>query len=101
MPFGLGVPELLIILVILVLIFGASRLSEIGGALGKTVREFRTELQGDEKDKAQAAKAQDKAATEKKAATTATTASAPATAAPATPPATEQTTEEAAPPAEK
>jgi sec-independent protein translocase protein TatA len=88
MPFGLGVPELLIILVILVLIFGASRLSEIGGALGKTVREFRTELQGDEKDKAQAAKAQDKAATDVK------TAAAPVTTA-------EQKPEEAAPPAEK
>lgn len=48
MPFGLGPLELLIILVILVVIFGASRLGEIGGALGKTVREFRREMKGDE-----------------------------------------------------
>ena len=49
MPFGLGVPELLIIVVILILIFGANRVGEIGGALGKTVREFRRELKDDEK----------------------------------------------------
>ena len=41
MPFRLGVPELIIILVIVILIFGAGRLAELGGALGKTVREFR------------------------------------------------------------
>jgi sec-independent protein translocase protein TatA len=95
MPFGLGVPELLIILVILVLIFGASRLSEIGGALGKTVREFRTELQGDEKN--QPAKTQDKAAAEKKPAATSTAAAA----ATATTTAAEEKVEDAAPPAEK
>jgi sec-independent protein translocase protein TatA len=39
LPFGPW--EIVIILVILVLIFGASRLSQVGGALGKSVREFR------------------------------------------------------------
>ena len=58
MPFGLGPLELLIILVILVVIFGANRLGEIGGALGKTVREFRKEMKTDD-DKA-AEKAEDK-----------------------------------------
>ena len=48
MPFGLGPMELLIILVIIILIFGANRIGEIGGALGKTVREFRKELKDDE-----------------------------------------------------
>lgn len=48
MPFGLGPLELLIILVILVVIFGANRLGEIGGALGKTVREFRREMKTDD-----------------------------------------------------
>jgi len=43
MPFGLGVPELVIILVIIVIIFGVGRLPEIGGALGKGIREFRKE----------------------------------------------------------
>mgnify|MGYP005868135583 CR=1 FL=1 len=52
MPFGLGPLELLIILVILILIFGANRLGEIGGALGKTVREFRREMKGTETEAA-------------------------------------------------
>ena len=38
---SLGGWELLIILVIVIVIFGAGRLSEIGGALGKWIREFR------------------------------------------------------------
>jgi sec-independent protein translocase protein TatA len=40
-PFGLGIPELLIILAVVLLIFGASRLADIGGAMGKSIREFR------------------------------------------------------------
>lgn len=40
--FGLGVPELLIILVIVVVIFGASRLPQIGEGLGKGIRNFRS-----------------------------------------------------------
>jgi sec-independent protein translocase protein TatA len=36
-----GVWELVVILVIVVVIFGAGRLSEVGGALGKGIREFR------------------------------------------------------------
>ena len=39
--FGLGLPEILIILVILLFIFGARRLPDIGEGLGKTVREIR------------------------------------------------------------
>ncbi len=37
----LGVPELLIIAFIVVLVFGVGRLPEVGGALGKGLREFR------------------------------------------------------------
>lgn len=37
----LGVPELLIIAFIILLIFGVGRLPEIGGALGKGIKEFR------------------------------------------------------------
>ncbi len=39
--FGLGVGELLIILVIVVVIFGASRLPQIGGGLGEAIKNFR------------------------------------------------------------
>ncbi|RME45649.1 MAG: twin-arginine translocase TatA/TatE family subunit [Caldilineae bacterium] len=44
----LGVPELLIILVIIVVIFGVGRLPEIGGAIGKSIREFKSAVQEDE-----------------------------------------------------
>ncbi len=49
----IGVPELLIILVIVVLLFGVGRIGKIAGELGKGVREFREGLQG--KDEAPAA----------------------------------------------
>ena len=42
---GIGIPELIIILVIVIVIFGAGRLGEIGGALGKGIREFRSATQ--------------------------------------------------------
>ena len=40
---GLGWQELTIILVIVIIIFGAGKLPEIGGALGKGIKEFKTE----------------------------------------------------------
>ena len=40
--FGLGVPELLIILVIIVVIFGESRLPQIGEGVGKGIKNFRS-----------------------------------------------------------
>ncbi len=39
--FGLGVTELIIILVIVVILFGASRLPEIGKGIGEGIRNFR------------------------------------------------------------
>ncbi len=51
--FDIGVPELLILLVIIVLLFGVGRIGKIAGELGKGVREFREGLQG--KDDAPAA----------------------------------------------
>ncbi|MCX2726127.1 twin-arginine translocase TatA/TatE family subunit [Thermomicrobium sp. 4228-Ro] len=38
---SLGWQELLIVLLIVLIVFGASRLPELGGALGRTIREFR------------------------------------------------------------
>ena len=43
---SIGMPELLIVLVIIIIIFGVGKLPEIGGALGKGIREFRTAQQG-------------------------------------------------------
>jgi sec-independent protein translocase protein TatA len=39
--FGLGMPELALILVIAIVIFGAKNLPDLGKALGKTIHEFR------------------------------------------------------------
>lgn len=44
--FGLGVSELLIILAIVVLLFGARRLPEIGSGLGKAIRGFKEGVSG-------------------------------------------------------
>ncbi len=48
MPFvrNFGPTELIIILVIVMIIFGVGRLSEIGGALGRSIREFRRSAEG-------------------------------------------------------
>ena len=60
--FGIGMPELLIILVIILIIFGAGKLPEIGGAIGKGIRNFKTSFndQGDLSDKEKPEKIEDK-----------------------------------------
>lgn len=42
--FGIGMQELLIILLICLLVFGAAKLPEIGKALGKTIKEFKKSM---------------------------------------------------------
>lgn len=52
--FGIGMQELLIILLICLLVFGAAKLPEIGRALGKTIKEFKKsikEIGSDEEEK--------------------------------------------------
>lgn len=39
--FGFGIGELLVILVILVVVFGAGRIGDVGGDLGRAIRNFR------------------------------------------------------------
>jgi sec-independent protein translocase protein TatA len=45
---NLGVPELLIILAIIILIFGAGRLAGLGKGLGQAIRGFKSEIKSDD-----------------------------------------------------
>ncbi len=49
--FGMGIPELLIILVVVLLIFGPRNLPKLGSALGRTVRNLRNGMGGRRKEK--------------------------------------------------
>jgi len=50
MPSWLGAPELLIVLVIVLLIFGVGRIANIGSELGKGINAFRKGLKGDDQE---------------------------------------------------
>lgn len=54
--FGMGLPELLVILAVILLIFGPKNLPKLGSALGKTVKNLRDGM-GGEKDDAEEAEA--------------------------------------------
>jgi sec-independent protein translocase protein TatA len=47
--FGIGMPELIIILVIILIIFGAGKLPEIGAGMGKAIRNFKGASSEEEK----------------------------------------------------
>jgi sec-independent protein translocase protein TatA len=47
--FGIGMPELIIILIIILIIFGAGKLPEIGAGMGKAIRNFKGESDKTEK----------------------------------------------------
>lgn len=63
-----GWPELLIILAVLALVFGVGKLADVGGVLGRSIREFRRELREgqEEEQKQEAAKAEGKSEEEEK-----------------------------------
>jgi sec-independent protein translocase protein TatA len=48
MPFNLGTPELLILLVIVVVLFGVGRIGKLGAEFGKGIRELRRGLNGED-----------------------------------------------------
>ena len=48
--FGIGMPELIIILVIIMIIFGAGKLPEIGSGIGKGIRNFKKATTDSDKD---------------------------------------------------
>ena len=54
MPFGTSPVQLLIVLLILLVVFGAKRLPEIGRSLGTGAREFKRGITGEEKSEGEA-----------------------------------------------
>jgi sec-independent protein translocase protein TatA len=46
----IGLPEIAIIVVVLLLVFGVSRVADVGGALGRSIREFRREVREGQKE---------------------------------------------------
>ena len=44
--FGFGMPQLIIVLVLVLFVFGAKRLPELGGAFGKGIRNFKKSIDG-------------------------------------------------------
>jgi len=57
---GLGIPEILIILFIILLIFGAGKIPEISSAIGKSIKSFKRSMKDDEKKEETASKNNDK-----------------------------------------
>ena len=58
--FGFGMPELIVILVIVLVVFGAGRLPEIGAAFGKTIKNFKNASEGKDEIEIKPKKDEDK-----------------------------------------
>jgi sec-independent protein translocase protein TatA len=50
MPLGIGLPEILIVLVVVLLLFGPKRLPDLGRSLGSGMREFKDSVTGKDKE---------------------------------------------------
>ncbi len=55
----IGAPELIIILIIVLLLFGPGRIGQVGGEIGKGIRSFRESLNGKDEQKPEQPKDQD------------------------------------------
>lgn len=60
--FGLGTSELIVILIIALIVFGPQRLPQIGGAIGKSIKEFKKSMSDTDDDKKNDAAISDKGA---------------------------------------
>ena len=69
MPAGIGLPEIAIVLVIVLLIFGPKRLPDLGRSLGRGMREFKDSVTGKDKDELPSGEASTDTATVAKAET--------------------------------
>jgi len=59
---GLGLPEILIVLVIILLLFGPGRISKIAGEMGNSIRSFRDGLKDNKKESSEEEDQKDKPA---------------------------------------
>ena len=50
MPGNIGLPEILVVLVIALIVFGPKRLPELGRSLGRGINEFKEAMSGDHED---------------------------------------------------
>jgi len=63
---SIGVPELILILVILIIFFGVGKLPQVGSSIGKAIRSFKKAQSGDEEEAVTDAKAVQEGAVQKK-----------------------------------
>ncbi len=56
----IGAPELLLFFLIILLLFGASRLRDVGGALGGAIRDFRSAVSGADEEQGEREKVEQK-----------------------------------------
>ena len=56
----IGLPEILIVLVIILLLFGVGRISKVSEELGKSIKSFRKGLSGEDDEKTDAVKEEEK-----------------------------------------